>query len=79
MINLARILELIKENPRGLNIHEIATLVGINRTAAAKYLDVLTAQGKIEVRVMGKARLFYLAQVPVLPSVLDFIPSGSWS
>ena len=24
---------------------------------------------------MGKARLFYLAQVPVPPSVLDFIPS----
>ena len=46
MINLARILELIKENPRGLNIHEIAALTGVSRSAAAKYLDVLTSSGK---------------------------------
>jgi PAS domain S-box-containing protein len=72
--NLARILDLVKENPRGLNIREIAELTGVHRSAAAKYLDVMAAVGKIEVRVMGKAKIYYLARVSVPQSLLDYIP-----
>ena len=69
------ILDLIRENPRGLNIREIAELTGVSRISASKYLDVLAAEGKIEVRVMGKARVFYLALTPITPqSLLNQIP-----
>lgn len=72
--NLARIHDLVKENPRGLNIREIAELTGVNRSAAAKYLDVLTAAGKIDVRILGKSKIFYQARNAVFQSLLDYIP-----
>jgi PAS domain S-box-containing protein len=69
------ILDLIRQNPRGLNIREIAELTGVSRISAAKYLDVLAAEEKVEVRVMGKARVFYLARMAITPqSLLNQIP-----
>jgi PAS domain S-box-containing protein len=73
--NLEKILDLLRENPRGLNIREIAELIGASRISAAKYLDVLAAEGKIEVRAMGKAKIFYVIQISTPPSLLNRIPS----
>jgi len=73
--NLEKILGLLKDNPRGLNIREIAELIGMSRISIAKYLDVLAAEGKIEVRTMGKAKIFYVIQVSTPPSLLNRIPS----
>jgi len=73
--NLDKILDLLKENPRGLNIREIAGFIGASRISTAKYLDVLVAEKKIEVRVMGKAKIFYVFQVSTPQSLLNRIPS----
>ncbi|WP_321506159.1 PAS domain-containing protein [uncultured Methanoregula sp.] len=73
--HLEKILGLLKENPRGLNIREIAELIGVSKVSMAKYLDVLAAEGKIEVRVMGKAKIFYVIQISTPPSLLNHIPS----
>jgi PAS domain S-box-containing protein len=63
---LSRILEVLKKNPRGVNIREIAEATKINRMSVAKYLEVLTALETVEVRAMGNAKLFYLSRrVPV--------------
>ncbi|MFA5332411.1 MAG: PAS domain S-box protein [Methanoregula sp.] len=58
----ADIISLLKINPRGLNIGEIAHTIGLNRISAAKYLDILAAKGTVEVREMGKAKLYYLSR-----------------
>lgn len=49
-----------------MNIKEIAGAVGMSRNSVAKYLDVLTATGHLDVRQIGNAKLYYLShRVPV--------------
>ena len=57
---------MLREQPLGMNIKEIARAVGMSRNSAAKYLDVLTATGHLVVRQIGNAKLYYLShRVPV--------------
>jgi PAS domain S-box-containing protein len=59
---VTRILEVLRNNPRGVNIREIAESTKINRMSVAKYLEVLTALETTEVRNLGNAKLYYLSQ-----------------
>ncbi|MDO9550733.1 MAG: PAS domain-containing protein [Methanoregula sp.] len=59
---ISRIKEVLRNNPRGMNIKEISAAVAMSRNSIAKYLDVLTAGGQLEVRYVGNAKLFYLAK-----------------
>ncbi|MGB7789256.1 PAS domain S-box protein [Methanoregula sp.] len=59
---VTRILEVLKDNPRGVNIREIAEATKLNRMSVAKYLEVLTALEITEVRNLGNAKLYYLSQ-----------------
>jgi PAS domain S-box-containing protein len=66
MDEAARIREMLREHPLGMNIKEIAEAVGLSRNSAAKYLDVLTATGQLDVRQIGNAKLYYHSpRVPV--------------
>jgi len=58
---IARIVETLKKNPGGLNIQKIARLSGLNRMSVAKYLDVLTAQESVRVRMFGRAKVYSFA------------------
>lgn len=59
---LSQVLVLLKENPRGLNIREISQAIGVNRMSVAKYLEVLTAVGTVEVRTMGSSKIYHLSR-----------------
>ena len=65
--SVSRVLEILKRNPQGLNIMEIAEKTGLNRMSVAKYLDVLTAQESVEVRTFGRAKVYCFAgrRIPV--------------
>jgi len=64
--SVSQILDVLKKNPRGLSIREIAESSGLNRMSVAKYLEVLTAKGIVEVRSLGSAKVYYLSrQIPV--------------
>ncbi|MFA5268669.1 MAG: PAS domain-containing protein [Methanoregula sp.] len=61
-----RIKDVLREQPLGMNIKEIAGAIGMSRNSVAKYLDVLTATGHLNVRQIGNAKLYYLShRVPV--------------
>ena len=61
-----KIREVLREQPLGMNIKEIASAIGMSRNSVAKYLDVLTATGQLDVRQIGNAKLYYLShRVPV--------------
>ena len=61
-----RIKEALRGQPLGMNIKEISAAIGMSRNSAAKYLDVLTATGQLDVRQIGNAKLYYLSRrVPV--------------
>ncbi|MDP3396692.1 MAG: PAS domain S-box protein [Methanoregula sp.] len=71
---IIRIKEVLRENPRGMNIKEISAAVAMSRNSIAKYLDVLTAAGQLEVRYVGNAKLFYLAKRVPLESMMSMSP-----
>ncbi len=71
---ITRIKEVLRENPRGMNIKEISAAVAMSRNSIAKYLDVLTAAGQLEVRYVGNAKLFYLAKRVPLESMMSMSP-----
>jgi PAS domain S-box-containing protein len=56
----------LKDHPLGLSIKEIAAAVAMSRNSVAKYLEVLTATGQLELRHVGNAKLYMLShRVPV--------------
>lgn len=62
----SRIREVLQRQPLGMNIKEISAAIGMSRNSAAKYLEVLTATGQLDVRQIGNAKLYYLSRrVPV--------------
>jgi PAS domain S-box-containing protein len=66
-----RILDVLAEHPLGLNIKEIAAAVAMSRNSVAKYLDVLTASGHLEVRSMGNAKMYYLSRRVPIASIMN--------
>lgn len=56
-----KILDVLKEAyPLDLSIEDVAKKSGIHRNTVAKYLAVLSAKGKVELRSLGKAKLYRL-------------------
>lgn len=60
------IITLLKDNPRGMSVTEIADAAHINRNTIARYMDNLLMAGRVEMRMFGKAKVFFLSKrVPV--------------
>jgi len=64
--------ELLRKNPRGLTITDVAKATGTSRNSAAKYLDVMHSLGELEQRSIGPDRVFYLSQRIPLSAILDY-------
>ncbi|MBE6507678.1 MAG: PAS domain S-box protein [Methanocorpusculum parvum] len=64
--DFSEILTLLKDNPRGMSVTEIADAAHINRNTIARYMDNLLMAGRVEMRMFGKAKVFFLSKrVPV--------------
>jgi len=59
---ITRIRTILKENPRGITIEEIAKKLPLNRTSTAKYLNTLQISGQAEMRTFGRAKVYTLSQ-----------------
>jgi len=55
----SKILDILKKENYGLTINEVSNILNIHRVTASKYLAVLEAERKIQVREVGKAKLHY--------------------
>ena len=67
-----QIRDILKKNPRGLTVTEVGTILGFSRNSAAKYLDVMLSSEEVEVREVGRARIFYLSQRVRLAALLEY-------
>lgn len=67
-----RIRAVLRDHPQGLSIKEIAAEVGMSRNSVAKYLDVLTATGQLELRHVGNAKLFTLSQRVPVDNIINY-------
>jgi len=66
------ILKVLKFSPRGLSITDIAKKLKRDRNAIARQLDVLKAEGKVDTRQIGTARVYWLSQRVPLSAFLCF-------
>ncbi len=63
---LDEIISILSDHSRGLGLQEISDYLGKNRNTVSKYLDVLLAQGRIQMKRYGPAKVFFLtAGIPV--------------
>ena len=74
---LSRIKEVLKVNPRGMNVTEVAGEIKMNRQSVAKYLEMLVISGHVDVRSFGPSKVYYLSQRMPISAMLslsfDFI------
>ena len=69
----ARILEVLKEEARGLSISDISRRINLNRSSVAKYLGMLVTAGRVEMYVIGSAKVYRISSRPSLLEVFDYI------
>ncbi|MDD1719742.1 MAG: PAS domain S-box protein, partial [Methanoregulaceae archaeon] len=65
-------LELLKVNPMGLTVSDISKNLGYNRNSAAKHLEILHAEGRVDLRAIGTAKVYSLTQRVPLSAFLCF-------
>jgi PAS domain S-box-containing protein len=67
----AKILDLLRQNPQGLNITAIVQNININRNTAGRYLENLMVSGQVEMRRFGMAKIYRLAKRVPLSAMLS--------
>jgi PAS domain-containing protein len=70
-VEMQGILGILKENPRGMSVTDIAASSGVNRNTVSRYLDMLKISGQVEMRTYGKAKVFYLSRRVPISAMLD--------
>ena len=61
-----RILRALRFRPKGMTITEVAKQLGVTRNSVSKHLEIFQIAGKVDVRQIGNAKLYSLAQrVPI--------------
>jgi PAS domain S-box-containing protein len=67
----SKILDLLRQNPQGLNITAIVRNININRNTAGRYLENLMVSGQVEMRRFGMAKIYRLARRVPLSAMLS--------
>lgn len=71
-IDASVVQKVLKYHPRGLTITDIARKARLSRNVAAKYLEVMRAEGKVDARPVGPSRVYSLSQRVPLSAFLCF-------
>ena len=69
---LAQIKTILKNNPKGMTVTDIAREIHINRNSVAKYLDILLISGHAEMVTFGPAKVFFPSSRIPLSALLNF-------
>lgn len=64
---ISLIKKVLKENPKGMIVTDIARKIKVNRNSVAKYLDIMRISGHVEMITFGPAKVFFPARrIPIL-------------
>jgi len=55
-----KIIEVLKENPRGMLVKQISEAIGVNRISVGHYLEILLLLGEVDMETYGQAKVFFL-------------------
>lgn len=68
---LSQIKSILKNNPKGMSVTDISHKLKMNRNSVAKYLDILSISGQVEMRTFGPAKVYFLSQRVPLGAMLN--------
>jgi PAS domain S-box-containing protein len=57
-----QIKKLLRQNPRGMTVTDVARTINRTKNTVGRYLDILHASGQVELRTYGMAKVFTLSQ-----------------
>ena len=69
---LASIKDLLRQNPEGMSVTDIAKALKKNKNTTGRYLDILLISGQVDMRTYGMAKVFTLSQRIPLSAVLSY-------
>jgi PAS domain S-box-containing protein len=69
--DVSKILDILKENPRGMSVTDVTHAIEINRNTVSRYLDILLVSGQVEMKTYGKAKVFFLSQRVPISAILN--------
>ena len=69
---LAHIKNLLRQNPEGMSVTDIAKALNKNKNTTGRYLDILLISGQVDMRTYGMAKVFTLSQRVPLSAVLSY-------
>jgi PAS domain S-box-containing protein len=69
---LAQIKTILKNNPKGMTVSDIAHEININRNSVAKYLDILHISGHVDMLTFGPAKVYFPSSRIPLNALLTF-------
>lgn len=72
----ARIIKILRSNPKGMTITEISHELELNRNACAKYLDILRVLGQTEMKVFGTAKVYFQSDRIPISSFMNLSSEG---
>ncbi len=67
-----RIKNLLRSNPRGMSVTDIARQLKISRNTTAKYLEILRTSGHVDMDSIGTAKVYYLSHRIPVSTLLNF-------
>ena len=69
---LGQIKNLLRENPEGMSVTDIAKALKKNKNTTGRYLDILLISGQVDMRTYGMAKVFTLSQRVPLSAMLSY-------
>jgi PAS domain S-box-containing protein len=57
-----QIKKILRDNPRGMTVTDVARTINKTKNTVGRYLDILLASGQVEMRTYGMAKVFTLSQ-----------------
>lgn len=69
---LSQVKDLLRENPEGMSVTDIAKALKKNKNTTGRYLDILLISGQVDMRTYGMAKVFTLSQRVPLSAILSY-------
>ncbi len=73
---ISRIADVLRKNPDGMTISEISSGLSMSRNTIGKYIEMMFQSGMVDVRTVGKARLFFLSKRIPVTTLLNYLSSA---
>jgi len=69
---IAKIKEVLRENPKGMTVTDISRKIKVNRNSVAKYLDIMRISGHVEMLTFGPAKVFFPSRRVPITNLLNY-------